>query len=512
MSNQPVVWTIAGSDSGGGAGIQADLKTMNGLGVYSASVITAVTAQNTLGVEHIEPVQLKAIKAQLDCLKSDMPPHAVKLGMLYSAQCVEAIAAVLDGLKSHVVCDPVLVATSGDELYEAALLAKMKDRLFPLVDLLTPNLSEAHLLLGRSIDRLRGLQNQEERDHCVQDLADKLLGLGPKSVLIKGGDEAGEYSQDFWTDGREKAWLTSFRQVTRNTHGTGCTLASAVAACLALGYSMLDSLAIAKAYVNQGLRLSPGVGKGQGPLAHLAWPENQDDMPWLTKEAAEGRNRLEFPDCDHEPIGFYPIVESAERVARLARQGVKTIQLRLKNVSERVFEQETITAIQAAKESNSRLFINDYWQLAIKHQAYGVHLGQEDLDCADPSAIAEAGLRLGVSTHNYAEVARALALRPSYIAIGPIFATNSKRVDALPHGLAALRRWRRTLKYPLVAIGGINLQNAEEVIAAGADGVAVIKGIAIHADGEASVNEWLKLFRHAAAHSKTLSPRVRGGC
>jgi hydroxymethylpyrimidine kinase/phosphomethylpyrimidine kinase/thiamine-phosphate diphosphorylase len=275
---------------------------------------------------------------------------------------------------------------------------------------------------------------------------------------------------------------------------------------------MLDALVIAKAYVNQGLRMAPGLGKGQGPLAHLSWPENQDDMPWLTKEAEQGRNRLEFPDCDHEPIGFYPIVESAERVGKLSRQGVKTIQLRLKNVSEAVAEQETIDAIQAAKESNTRLFINDFWQLAIKHQAYGVHLGQEDLDGADLSAIAQAGLRLGVSTHNYAEVARALALRPSYIAIGPIFATNSKKVDALPHGLIALRRWRRTLKYSLVAIGGINLQNAQEVLAAGADGIAVIKGIALHADSEASVNDWLKLFRQMTPPGKTVSARVRGSC
>jgi len=509
MSNQPIVWTIAGSDSGGGAGIQADLKTMNSLGVYGASVITAITAQNTLGVEHIEPVQLKAVKAQLDCLREDMPPQAVKLGMLYSAQCVEAVAAALDGLKTRIVCDPVLVATSGDDLYESTLLANMKERLLPLVDLLTPNLREAHLLLGRSMDRFRELPNQQDRDDCVEDLAGKLIGLGVKSVLIKGGDEGGEYSQDFWTNGREKAWLTSFRQVTRSTHGTGCTLASAASACIALGYSLLDALVIAKAYVNQGLRSAPGLGKGQGPLAHLAWPENQDDIPWLTKQADQGRNRHEFPDCGHEAIGFYPIVDSAERVEKLVRQGVRTIQLRLKNVSDRIVEQETIESIRVASEGNSRLFINDYWQLAIKHQAYGVHLGQQDLDSADLSAIAQAGLRLGVSTHNYAEVAVALSLRPSYMAVGPIFATSSKPVDTLPQGLLALRRWRRSLKYPLVAIGGINLQNAKEVLAAGADGIAVIKGIASQADSEASVNAWLKLFTHELADSKSISATAR---
>jgi hydroxymethylpyrimidine kinase/phosphomethylpyrimidine kinase/thiamine-phosphate diphosphorylase len=507
-----IVWTIAGSDSSGGAGIQADLKTFNGLGVYGASVITAITAQNTLGVERIEPVHLETIKSQLDSLKEDMPPQAVKLGMLYSSKCVEVVASALDGIRADVVCDPVMVATSGDQLYEPTFLETLKDRLLPLVDLLTPNLQEAHLLLNKSTESFLGLRDEQERDDYVEDLAPKLLALGPKSVLIKRGDDLGEYSQDYWTDGKNRAWLSSLRQITRNTHGTGCTLASAVAACFALGYSELDALAIAKAYVNQGLRMAPGLGKGRGPLAHLGWPENQDDIPFLTKTAEQARNRLSFPDCGSEPLGFYPIVDSSLRVEKLIRLGVKTIQLRIKNTTGSVAEKEIIESIRLANEYKCRLFINDYWEIALEHKAYGVHLGQEDLETADLPSLMEAGLRLGVSTHGYAEVARALALHPSYIAIGPIHATTSKQVNVTPQGVSALRRWRRTLRCPLVAIGGITLQNAREVLDTGVDGIAVMKDLASYADSEAQVKSWLVIFESQKASYSMSSRHSRSSC
>jgi hydroxymethylpyrimidine kinase/phosphomethylpyrimidine kinase/thiamine-phosphate diphosphorylase len=157
-------------------------------------------------------------------------------------------------------------------------------------------------------------------------------------------------------------------------------------------------------------------------------------------------------------------------------------------------EDEIVKSIQAARRFDARLFINDYWRLAMKHKAYGVHLGQGDLIFADIEAIAGSGLRLGISTHGYSEVARALALRPSYIAIGPIHETNTKEVGCAPQGVDALKRWRRTLRYPLVAIGGISLNNAQEVLDAGADGAAVIKDVTKAPDGDSQVRAWLKLF------------------
>lgn len=493
--SKPVVWTIAGSDTGGGAGIQADIKTINGLGAHGASVITALTAQNTMRVEKIDPVQPEIIKAQIDALKVDLIPQAVKLGMLYSAECVEVVAQAIGGLGACIICDPVLVSTTGDSLAEPRFLDKLKVQLLPLADLLTPNLHEAHCLLGLSAKSFESNRNEIERDEYLQEVARKLLALGPKAVLLKRGDDRGEYSQDYWTNGKQSAWLTSGRRLTRSTHGTGCTLSSAIAASLALGYSELDAVVIGKAYVNQGLRLAPGVGSGHGPLAHLGWPENQEDLPWLTNTALAGRSRREFLECGTEPLGFYPIVDSLRRTKELISMGVRTIQLRIKTAPNGQLEQEVKQAIELARKHSCRLFLNDYWQLAVKHQAYGVHLGQEDLESADLDALMHAGIRLGVSTHNYIEVARALALKPSYIAVGPIHPTTSKEVGFPPQGIEGLKRWRRSLKCPLVAIGGISLDNAQEVLDAGADAIAVIRDVAASSNGEARVKAWLELFK-----------------
>jgi hydroxymethylpyrimidine kinase / phosphomethylpyrimidine kinase / thiamine-phosphate diphosphorylase len=487
--SEAIVWTIAGSDSGGGAGIQADLKTFNGLGVYGASVITAITAQNTLGVTKIESVSGEAIKAQIEALHADLPAKVVKTGMLYSTACLQVVGDFFRSNDVYVVCDPVMVATSGDALIEPAFIETLKTKVLPYVNLLTPNLEEAHKLLGWPQDKLSG-----DVDQYVSTLASELLRLGPKSVLVKGAGGDDRFNQDYWSDGQKRIWLTALTQKTRHTHGTGCTLASAIAASIALGYAEEDALVISKAYVNQGLRSAPGLGGGQGPMAHLAWPENPEDLPWISKTSHEGRNRPQFKDCGQEPLGFYPIVDSIEWIERLLPLGVKTIQLRIKNLTTERLEDEISKATRLCEQQNCRLFINDYWQLAIKHGAYGVHLGYEDLQNADINAISQAGIRLGLSTHRYSEVATALYLRPSYIAIGPIFSTTTKVVNTLPQGVAALKRWRRSLKYPLVAIGGIALENAKEIKEAGANGIAVVSDIVKATNLNRRVESWLELF------------------
>jgi hydroxymethylpyrimidine kinase/phosphomethylpyrimidine kinase/thiamine-phosphate diphosphorylase len=270
---------------------------------------------------------------------------------------------------------------------------------------------------------------------------------------------------------------------------------------VALGYCQLDALVIAKSYVNQGLRLAPGLGFGKGPLAHLNWPENEIDLPWLTKTASEGRHRLQFPSCGPEKLGFYPIVDDYSWMEKLLPLGVTTIQLRIKNLPMEEVDEQIRKASILARQYRCRLFVNDYWQSAIKHQSYGVHLGQDDLKTADLGAIEKAGLRLGVSTHCYREVARALALRPTYLAIGPIHATTTKEMKFAPQGVEAFRRWRRSLDYPLVAIGGIFYENASELIEAGADSVAVVRDIVRATDLKARVSLWHDLFKNTAAKS-----------
>lgn len=496
----PVVWTIAGSDSGAGAGIQADLKTFQALGVYGCSAITALTAQNTLGVHQIIPTSTAMLKAQVDALVQDFPPTAIKLGMLGGdAESVYYLADTLPNLGGFLVCDPVMVATSGSRLASQETISAMR-QLFPHVDLLTPNLEEASILLGRPINDVA---------QAAQALLEQTR---VKALLLKGGHGKGKYRQDYYVDANQQFWLTSPAISTHHTHGTGCTLSAAVTALIAQGYGIADALVIAKAYVNQGLRLAPQLGKGNGPLFHAGWPETECDIPWFTTCAEEGIHRPLFPACGETPLGFYPIVPRAEWLERLLPLGVSTIQLRIKDLCGETLEREIRCAVILAKQYNARLFINDYWQLALKYGAYGVHLGQEDITSANIHALAQAGIRLGISTHCYSDVAHALAFCPSYIAIGPVFPTTTKEMRFAPQGLEALARWGRTLSsYPLIAIGGMFRHDALQVLGTGVDGIAVVRDVVDNNDVNTSANEWLRLFADrikATGHAVALREAV----
>ncbi|MFH0954330.1 MAG: bifunctional hydroxymethylpyrimidine kinase/phosphomethylpyrimidine kinase [Verrucomicrobiota bacterium] len=481
---RPITWTIAGSDSGGGAGIQGDLKTMNAIGVHGCSVITAVTAQNTTGISRIEVLSEDMVSAQLSALEEDLPPVAVKLGMLGTAEIVRRVAAVLRKLKAFVTCDPVMVSTSGSSLLERDARDTFVAEMLPLVHLLTPNIPEAEAMVKKTI--------ADQNDMVTA--ARELLKSGAKSVLLKGGHAGGAFSQDYWTDGREEWWFTSPRKKETHTHGAGCTLSAAIAACHAMGYSLLDAIVIGKAYVNQGLRRGGGIGRGRGPLAHGYWPSDPRDMPWMTRTSEEGRRCLTFSDCGPDPIGLYPLVDRLAWLKQLLPLGVKAIQLRVKDLAGPALEQEIRAAIRYAERLNVRLFINDEWRLALKHKAYGVHLGQEDLAFADLPALAAAKMRLGISARSYSEIARALAVRPSYISLGAVFPTPSKTVDYDPIRSEHFRQMRQLINVPVVAIGGISLERAPEVWAAGAEGMAVISDITHAADPAARVKSWLQFF------------------
>jgi hydroxymethylpyrimidine kinase/phosphomethylpyrimidine kinase/thiamine-phosphate diphosphorylase len=277
---KPIVWTIAGADSGGGAGIQADIKVINQLGGHDCSVITALTAQNTIGTGRLEWVAPDMLSAQLEALKADLTPAAVKLGMLGTAAAVEIVAAFLKAVKApFTVCDPVLISSSGAFLLEASAWKILTEKLFPAVDLITPNIPEAEHLLGMEI----------ATPADIEAAAKKALATGVKEVLIKGGHgfHDMELSSDYWSNGKEHAWLSSPRLDTKHSHGTGCVLSAAIATARALGYSPLGSLIVAKAYLNQGLRLAPGLGNGFGPLAFNPWEKAEQDLPLISQKADE---------------------------------------------------------------------------------------------------------------------------------------------------------------------------------------------------------------------------------
>ena len=184
---------------------------------------------------------------------------------------------------------------------------------------------------------------------------------------------------------------------------------------------------------------------------------------------------MKFKDCGNTPLGIYPLVDQAQKLETLYELGITTAQLRVKNLEDNALEKEIIKAIKISEQHNTRLFINDFWELAIKHNAYGIHLGQEDLETADLNAIHDAGIRLGVSTHTTKEIAMALEIEPSYLAIGPIFETTSKIVAYETVGIEELANWSRHVPYPIVAIGGINLTNIKNIITIPTvDGIAMI--------------------------------------
>jgi hydroxymethylpyrimidine/phosphomethylpyrimidine kinase len=255
--------TIAGSDSGGGAGIQADLKTFSALGVYGASVITALTAQNTHGVTAIHDVPPSFVTAQMDAVFSDLDISAVKIGMLSQPAVIEAVAEGLQRHNQHkVVLDPVMVAASGDRLLAPEAVDVLRRVLVPRALVLTPNLPEAAALLDAP-----PAQNEAE----MREQAERILELGPKAVLIKGGHASGAESIDLLVEPTSFARLAAERIGTDNTHGTGCTLSSAVAAGLAKGLDLAEAVRQAKAYVTASIAAADRltIGSGRGPVHHF---------------------------------------------------------------------------------------------------------------------------------------------------------------------------------------------------------------------------------------------------
>ncbi|MFE3851334.1 bifunctional hydroxymethylpyrimidine kinase/phosphomethylpyrimidine kinase [Streptomyces griseorubiginosus] len=263
----PLVLTVAGSDSGGGAGIQADLKTMLALGVHGMSVVTAVTAQNSRGVQGAWELPVEAVRAQYRSVVDDIGVQAVKTGMLASAELVETVAELIGETGVPAVVDPVGVSKHGDSLLASSALESVRRKLLPVATVATPNLDEVAQLTGVQV----------ESESRMREAADAVLAYGPAWVLIKGGHLPGD-AVDLLTDGSEEHWLRAPRHDNRHTHGTGCTLASAIASQLAKGRSVPEAVADAKDYVTGAIASGFVLGGGIGPVDH-GWALDRDLTP-----------------------------------------------------------------------------------------------------------------------------------------------------------------------------------------------------------------------------------------
>ncbi|MBV1887445.1 MAG: bifunctional hydroxymethylpyrimidine kinase/phosphomethylpyrimidine kinase [Parvibaculaceae bacterium] len=267
------VLIVAGSDSSGGAGIQADIKSVTMMGAYAATAVTAITVQNTLGVQDVHGLAPNLVKAQMVAVLDDIGADVIKIGMLHSTEVIEAVIAGLSGADEHcqLVVDPVMVATSGDRLLDSDAVTVLRDKLLPLADLITPNMPEAAVLAGFPVETLEDQKRAGEA----------LLALGCGAVLVKGGHGTDALVHDVLVTEEQVEVMSAERFDTVHTHGTGCSLASAIAGVLSQGAPLQVAVNVGRDYVREAIRLAPGFGKGQGPINHMhplyLEPDAEDD-------------------------------------------------------------------------------------------------------------------------------------------------------------------------------------------------------------------------------------------
>jgi hydroxymethylpyrimidine kinase/phosphomethylpyrimidine kinase/thiamine-phosphate diphosphorylase len=485
---RPVVWSIAGNDSGGGAGLSADLRAADAFGVHLCPVVAAVTAQNSRGVARIAPVGVEMLDAQLAALEDDMPPAAVKTGVLAHWAQIECVARWIDRLRERapvaLVVDPVLRASTGAAFADGATARAYRELLLPRATVLTPNRAEAAQLL----DAAPAIDLQ-----AVPAMGRALQRAGARSVCITGGDDGRLAGQalDWMSTPQASGWLSAPHVATAHSHGTGCSFASATAAALALGFVVADALVLAKMAATQALEHGYAAGFGAGPVcvqhgfatqAHrlpmLSWGE-APDFPGTRRGPRAGAPR---------PLGLYAIVDSAARVRQVLEAGVRTVQLRIKGTADGAALQAQIrNAVAACHDAGAELFVNDHWALALSLGAPGIHLGQEDLlalDDTQRAMLVDTGVALGISSHSLWELCRAKSLLPRYVACGPVWPTATKAMPWRPQGADNLAWWCAVAPSPVVAIGGV-LEPAQvrTAAAAGADGVCVVRAIAGDAAG-----------------------------
>ncbi|XP_076926758.1 thiamine biosynthetic bifunctional enzyme TH1, chloroplastic-like [Bidens hawaiensis] len=463
----PHVLTMAGSDSGAGAGIQADLKTCAARGVFCSTVITAVTAQNTLGVQDVSALPEESVAEQLKSVLSDMQVDVVKTGMLPSPAMVKILH---DSLKQFpvqaLVVDPVMVSTSGHVLAGSSILDTFKQDLLPMADIVTPNIKEASILLG-------GLQLETVSD--MRSAAKSLHDMGPRNVLVKGGDlPSSSDAVDIFFNGKDFYELCSSRIQSRNTHGTGCTMASCIAAELAKGSSMLSAVKVAKRYIETVLEYGKtiSIGNGpQGPFDHL----------FNLKRSKSNRPQL----FDPNDLFLYAVTDSGmnkrwghsitEAVKSAIEGGATIVQLREKDAETGEFLEAAKACLEICHAHNIPLLINDRVDIAMACDADGVHVGQSDMPVNMVRALLGPDKIIGVSCKTPEQALKAWADGADYIGSGGVFPTNTK-ANNRTIGLEGLKTVCLASKLPVVAIGGINLTNARSVMELG---VVNLKGVAV---------------------------------
>ena len=474
MKRYVTALTIAGSDPSGGAGIQADLKTFSALGVYGATAITAVTVQNTQSVKYVHKLPPQVVYDQIVAVMEDVTVDAVKIGMVNDAETLDAIVRALTAYRSKfLVVDPVMVSTSGCALMQPDALAIMKERLLPMADLVTPNLPEAWTLAGT--------------DTSVDDAAQAILRLGVKALLIKGGHAEGNTKTDYLYiykgEGVKRVEFTAETIDTPNTHGTGCTLSSAIAALLACGNGLEDAVRQAKEYLTEALKAGAGVhvGRGHGPVCHFyadrvmrlcGYKVVRYDLKTLKPKDLETASRLQFITHFTDKYSYYDSAMMA------LEGGCQWIQLRMKDACEDEIERVARLILPECRRMGAVFVIDDHVELALRVGADGVHLGKNDMPVDEARRLAGDGFIIGGTANTFEDVQRLAAQGADYIGCGPFRFTTTKKNLAPMLGLEGYKRILSQMKeygigLPLVAIGGIISDDIPQLMAAGVSGIAL---------------------------------------
>lgn len=501
MSAEPVVWSIAGLDSGGGAGLSADQRAADAVGVHLCPVAAALTAQSSRSVEAVFPVPVEQLQAQLDALATDLPPAVIKTGLLGSAAQLAVVTRFVDELRRQhpvaLVVDPVLRASSGAALADDALLRAYRDELLPRATVATPNRREAERLVGPG---------------AAPQLARALQSLGVASVCITGGDEGGDLSLDWLATPQAGGWLALPRRQARHNHGTGCCFATGLAGALARGFVAADAAVIAKMLTTAALDVPRDfAGAGPGPVRpDAAFMRDRTLLPALFDDEAPPHAWPGATRAAPCVTGVYAITDNGHHAAELFAAGITTVQLRLKRGDgepEAAWQARLREQVRAAQRPpGATLVLNDHWREALTLGIDFVHLGQEDLlalSREDRHALAQArhgGLRLGLSTHSLWELSRAVAWAPDYVACGPVWPTLTKAMPWRPQGLGNLGWWSAMAPAPVVGIGGVLWpEQLAEVAATGAQAGCVVRGLA---PGSAhGADDWLAAWCRGRAGS-----------
>ncbi|KAL0422267.1 UNVERIFIED_CONTAM: Thiamine biosynthetic bifunctional enzyme, chloroplastic [Sesamum latifolium] len=465
----PHVLTVAGSDSGAGAGIQADMKACAARGVYCSTVITAVTAQNTVGVQGVNIVTEDFVREQLKSVLSDMRPDVVKTGMLPSPGIVKVLCQSLKEFQvGALVVDPVMVSTSGDVLAGSSILASFREELLPLADIVTPNLREASALLG-------GAPLETVAD--MHSAAKSIHNIGPRNVLVKGGDlPSSSDAVDVLFDGKDFYEFRSTRVNTSNTHGTGCTLASSIAAELARGSSVLSAIKIAKRYVESALDYSKDIligGGRQGPFDHLM--KLKDSALNLCARRLFSPNDLLLYAVTDSRMNKKWGRSMSDAVKSAIEGGATIVQLREKDADTRDFLEAAKTCVEICRSHGVPLLINDRIDIALACDADGVHVGQSDMPARVARTILGPDKIIGVSCKTPEQAKKAWIDGADYIGCGGVYPTNTKE-NNVTVGLDGLKTVCLESKLPVVAIGGIGISNVRPVMELG---VPNLKGVAV---------------------------------